>query len=109
MPPPVERHLLVKRSRLRRTDAAALAIKGLGFLAEDAERLDRFLVLSGLDMANLREAASQPSFLPAILDYFAADEPLLLAFATWAEQDPEIIAKAREILSPPPETPGSYG
>ena len=109
MQPPIEWHPPVKRSRLRRTDAEALAIKGLGFLAEDAERLERFLVLSGLDMANLRRAASQPGFLPAILDYFSADEPLLLVFATWAEQDPEIIAKAREILSSPPETPGSDG
>ena len=68
-------------------------------------RLDRFLALSGIGLENLRAAAAEPGFLAAILDHLASDETLLLAFAEHAGQDPEAIAKARDILSPPPETP----
>jgi hypothetical protein len=54
---------------------------------------------------NLRAAAAEPGFLAAILDHLASDEQLLLAFSAHAGQHPEAIAKAREILSCPTETP----
>ena len=50
------------------TDAG---IAALAFLAEDEERLSRFLALSGLGPHNLREAAAQPTFLGAVLEYLA--------------------------------------
>ena len=68
-------------------------------------RLDRFLALSGIGVENLRAAAAEPGFLAAILDHLASDEQLLLAFSAHARQHPEAIAEAREILSPPTETP----
>ena len=102
MQSPMDRPPSTKRQTLDHNEAEALAIEGLVFLAEEPGRLDRFLALSGLGLVNLRKAASEPGFLAAILDYFATDEPLLLAFATKLKRDPEMIAKAREILSPPP-------
>ena len=61
--------------------AETMAIAALGFLAAEPERLARFLALSGLGPHNLRQAATSPGFLAAVLDHLAADERLLVAFA----------------------------
>jgi len=82
--------------------AAEKAISALGFLAEDATRLERFLALSGLGPHNLRSAASEPGFLTAVLDYLVADERLLIAFATREGLEPAAIVRARDSLAGPP-------
>ena len=78
--------------------AADAAIAGLGFLADDPERLERFLALSGLGPHNLRQAAADPSFLGAVLDYLAGDERLLLAFASRQGWAPADVVRARDAL-----------
>jgi len=83
-----------------RERAEGLAIEALGFLAGDPERLSRFLDVSGLTPQTLREAATQPSFLGAVLDYLAADESLLVTFAANGGHDPADIMQAHAILSP---------
>jgi Protein of unknown function (DUF3572) len=82
--------------------AAEVAIAALGFLADDPERLERFLALSGLGPHNLREAAAEPKFLSAVLDYVTGDEQLLIAFATREGQRPEAIVRARVALAGTP-------
>jgi len=77
------------------TDAG---IAALAFLAEDEERLSRFLALSGLGPHNLREAAAEPTFLGAVLEYLTADEKLLVAFAESRNLAPEAVVKARDAL-----------
>jgi Protein of unknown function (DUF3572) len=94
----------VKKNTARDHEAAeALALDALTFLAADAERLERFLALSGLSVDNLRAAAAAPDFLAGVLDYFAGDEPLLLAFAANAHHDPADIMRAWALLGAPPE------
>ena len=83
--------------------AKALAIEALGWLASDPDRIERFLALYGLGPANLRQAAATPGFFPAILDYLAGSENLLIAFAEHSGRRPEAIARASESLSPPPD------
>jgi hypothetical protein len=78
--------------------AAEVAIAALGFLADDPERLQRFLALSGLGPHNLRRAAADPAFLSAVLEYLAADEPLLLAFASRQGWPPADVVRARDAL-----------
>ena len=78
-----------------------VAIDALGFLAGEPERLARFLALSGLGPHNLRQAATSPGFLAAVLDHLAADEPLLLAFAAAQGIDPAAVTRARDRLSGP--------
>lgn len=75
-------------------DPEMLAIAALSFLAEEPERLARFLDLTGLSPATLRQAASDPRFLASVLDYLAADESLLLAFAANAQVAPESVVAA---------------
>jgi hypothetical protein len=93
----------VRRKPLTRDDAEALALAALTFLSSDEDRISRFLGLSGLDPGTLRKAASEPGFLPGVLDYLAADEALLVAFADEAGIPPERIGQARHLLAPEPD------
>jgi hypothetical protein len=88
-----------KRLKPTRSGAEELAVAALAFIAQVPERLRRFLDLSGLDPANLREAAADPDFLLGILDYVSGDEALLVAFATDAGIDANAIETARRLLS----------
>lgn len=75
-------------------DPEALAIRALGFLAGDPQRLSRFLDLTGLTPTTLRQAAGEPGFLLSVLDHLLTDESLLLAFAAEAGVPPEAVAAA---------------
>lgn len=77
-------------------DPEMLAISALSFLAEEPERLSRFLDLTGLSPITLRRAAADPRFLASVLDYLVADESLLLAFAANAQVAPETVVAAAE-------------
>jgi hypothetical protein len=80
-------------------DPEMIAISALGFLAEDPARLSRFLDITGLNPATLRQAAGEPRFLASVLDYLMADESLMLAFAANSATSPETIAAASAALA----------
>jgi hypothetical protein len=98
---------MIADSRLNRSvgpDAEAIAIQALSFLASRPEELDRFLALSGIGPASLRQAAADPAFLGGILDFLLQDEPLLLSFAKESGLAPAAIGAARMRLDgAPPE------
>jgi hypothetical protein len=82
-----------------REAAESLAIQALGFLAEEPERLGRFLALTGLGPDSIREAAADPQFLAGVLDHLLADEDLLMAFARERDFDPLAVQQARIALA----------
>lgn len=86
--------------------AEEIAIKALGFLAAEPERLGRFLSVTGLGPQNLRGAARQPAFLAQILAYLGSDEALLMTFAEQAGLTPHSVSRASEKLAGTP-APGS--
>jgi hypothetical protein len=88
--PPISAH---------REAAEAIAIQALAYLAGDAERLTRFLALSGLDVGEIRTAATQPGFLAGVLDHIASDETLLTAFAADAGIGPAEVGRAHAELT----------
>ena len=84
-----------------RIDAAeSLAVAALGWLAQDGERLERFISLAGLAPETLREAAAAPGFLAGVLAHLMSDESLQLAFAANAGRAPEEVAAAARLLDP---------
>ncbi|CAH1648761.1 conserved hypothetical protein [Hyphomicrobiales bacterium] len=87
--------------RLTTADAETLALRALGFLAAEPERIEPFLSMTGLNPANLRAAASEPGFLSAVLDHIAGSDSLLLEFAENLRLNPEIVASARQLLAGP--------
>lgn len=90
------------RHALDRPEAERIAIEALAFLVADPERIGRFLALTGLGPETIRVASRDSSFLAGVLDHLAADEPLLLAFASESRLDPAAISRARDCLSTPP-------
>src|SRR5262245_7952866 len=76
-----------------------LAIEALAFLAAEPERLDRFLAITGIEPARIREAAREPMFLAGVLEHIASDESLLVAFAECAGADPVAVARASRDLA----------
>lgn len=88
-------------------DAETLALRALGFLVAEPERLEPFLATTGLGPATLRAAASEPGFLGAVLDHICGSDSLLLEFAENLGLSPENVAQARERLSGPPASDAS--
>ena len=76
-----------------------LAIQALSFLAQDPERLGRFLSLTGIGPGMIRQAAADPAFLAGVLDHVAGDEALLLAVAEYAGVSPQAVERAQRALS----------
>jgi len=91
----------VRSPRISPEEAEVIALKALAFLATDATRLSRFLVLSGVDLDGLRTAASSREFLAGLLNHLLEDESLLLTFTAEQELDPRIPALAAQVLSRP--------
>jgi hypothetical protein len=95
--------LLRGKSSLTKEQAEAIGVAGLSYLAAEPERIGRFLAVTGLGPENIRAAAKEPSFLPALLDYLLANEHELVAFAAEMDLEPGSIIAARNLLAPPAE------
>lgn len=81
--------------------AEILGLQALGWLAGDADRLDRFLAISGADAGILRQAAGDPHMLGAVLGFLLSDEGLLLAFCEETSTRPEALHRACRMLEGP--------
>lgn len=90
-----------------RQAAEAVAVSALGFLAQEPDRIGRFLAETGLGPAELRAAAREPHFNAGLLAFLLADEPLLIEFASHAGLKPQDVARAHDVLNPPfdPDAP----
>jgi hypothetical protein len=84
---------------LTQEQAENLAIQALTFIASDAERLGRFLAVTGIGPAEIRVAAREPGFLVGVLDYMASDDRLVAAFAGENNINPADIERGRVALA----------
>ena len=78
--------------------AEQVAIGALAYIAGEPVLLDRFLALTGIEAAAIRQAAAQPGFLAGVLQFIAAHEPTLMAFAEARSIPPEDVLKAMRAL-----------
>lgn len=93
---------MAKPRRPNIDEAATLALRVLGFLAADGDRLTRFIRLTGLSPENLRAMADSPAIQCAVLDHLLSDESLLLTFCAEAGVAPEAIGPALARLAGSP-------
>jgi len=84
--------------RQSREGAETLAINALAFIAADPELLPRFLAISGIEAASIRDAAREPGFLAGVLQFIAAHEPTLLRFCEETGTPPGSISAALRAL-----------
>lgn len=95
----MDRQTIPNQPELAGDDAAALALRALGWILSDQHRAQRFLDLTGLTPDGLRASLAQPSTLAAVIDFLCAHEPDLTAAAEALEIDPAEIPAARERLA----------
>lgn len=82
----------------KQDSAIDLAVQSLSYIAQDMDRLGRFLALSGLGPAEIRANANDPAFLGGVLDFLMSDEEMVIDFAVWAQVDAMAVARARAAL-----------
>jgi uncharacterized protein DUF3572 len=90
---------MVKPARITHEIAEKLAVSALSYLAGEPERLGAFLAATGIGPEMIRKAAADPAFLAGVLDYVAADEPLLVAVAQNAGIAPQDVEHAQAVLN----------
>lgn len=77
-------------------DRESIAIGALSWIASDGEMMNRFLGLTGIEPDQIRDVASEPGFLAAVLDFLLAHEPTLIRFCEDNEIQPKLVAQARK-------------
>ena len=81
-------------------EAETLALRALGWLANQDEVWPGFLLHTGLDPADIRRAASEPGFLNAVLEFLTQHDGWVTAFCDAAGVDYRMPLAARQRLSP---------
>lgn len=78
----------------------ALAEIALNYLISAPEELARFLGYTGLDGDSLRQGIGSPSLSLGLFDYFAQNEPALLAMCANGNLPPERFMRGWHQLNP---------
>ncbi len=81
-------------------EVKSLADLCLGYLAENPEDLARFMGTAGYDPASLRGAVGSRQLAYGLIDYFAANETILLALCANAGMKPESFMRTWHRLNP---------
>ncbi|WFR96514.1 DUF3572 domain-containing protein [Rhizobium tumorigenes] len=89
-------------------DPQEIAIAVLGWLANEPDMFGRFLALTGMEAAQLRNAVNEPSFLGGLLDFLMNHEPSLMAFCVATGTAPEAVMAASAHFSAPGLGSGEY-
>lgn len=83
---------------MNQTAAELLALKALGWLAGQDELIGVFLGATGASADDLREKASDPTFLGAVLDFITMDDAWVVQFCDAAGLKYEEPLRARHAL-----------
>ena len=86
------------RERTIDDDPFAVALQALAWLLGDGTRAERFLSLTGIAPTQLRERASDPEMLDAVLGFLEAYQPDLIACAEATGVLPERLVASRARL-----------
>ena len=97
-----------KKPKKSSIDPQETAIAVLGWLANEPEMFNRFLALTGVEPAQVRNVINEPAFLSGMLDFLMNHEPTLLAFSQASGIAPEDVAAASAHFSPPGLSSGEY-
>ena len=79
-------------------DAQTLALRALAATLAEQRLAERFLSLSGIDPPELRQRASDPRLLAALLHFLESHEPDLIAIAGELGVKPDRLVEARRVL-----------
>jgi hypothetical protein len=78
--------------------AETVALQALGWLAGNEDLFPVFLGATGADVSDLATAATQPTFLAAVMDFLLTDDAWVMAFCDDAQLRYEVPMQARAML-----------
>lgn len=81
-----------------RDAAETIALQALGWLAAQHELLPAFMAMTGAEAGSLRDAAAQPAFLGAVMDFILSDDAHVTAFCDAAGLPYTAPMRARAVL-----------
>lgn len=90
----------MQRSDKADTSVTSLADTCLGYLAEHPEELLAFMHFAGMDPDALRRSVGSPALQRGLVDYFASNEPILLALCANSGLSPEQFMRVWHRLNP---------
>lgn len=79
-------------------DAQAVALRALAFVADNEDRLMRFLSSSGIGQEDVQNRLTDPAFLAGVLDFVLADDKMTVEFVNQINIDPMLPRLARRKL-----------
>jgi hypothetical protein len=79
-------------------DPYALALAALAATLSDDRRAQRFIELTGIGTEELRQRASEPRLLSAVIGFLEAHEPDLVAVSEQIGVKPDALVAARRSL-----------
>lgn len=88
----------MKKQINNREEAEELAVAALLFIADDPELMPRFLNITGINVADIRQAAASKGFLAGVLQFIMAHEPTLMAFSAKSGYLPQSVGEAVNFL-----------
>jgi hypothetical protein len=83
---------------MQRSAAETIALQALTYLAVDGDGLLRFLMVSGLELDDLRARAGNPELLAGVIDFLLSDEALCAGFLFEENLDNSMLYAARRAL-----------
>jgi hypothetical protein len=97
-----------KTSKQHAADPQETAIAVLAWLANEPDLFGRFLALTGVEPAQVRNAINDPGFLSGMMDFLMQHEPTALAFCQANGTPPEVLNAAWQHFSPAGLCSGEY-
>ena len=88
------------RTETVETSVSSLAGSCLGYLAENPDELLAFMQFAGLDPDALRHSVGSSALQRGLIDYFASNEPILLALCANSGTSPEQFMRVWHRLNP---------
>ena len=83
---------------MKQDQAEAISLQALAYLLGQDDLTGAFLSASGVQPGEMRERASDPHFLGAVLDFLLQDDAWVLGFAQAAGLAPQDVQSARAAL-----------
>jgi hypothetical protein len=97
-----------KTSKQLAANPQETAIAVLAWLANEPDLFGRFLALTGVEPAQVRNAIDDPGFLSGMMDFLMNHEPTALAFCQATGTPPEVLNAAWQHFSPAGLGSGEY-
>lgn len=86
------------RNSLSNDEVIEIGVNILSFLAQDEERITRFLDLTGLDPSDLRALMASGDLNKALIEYLLQDEALLVGFCNEYSIKPDVLVRYSQLF-----------